>query len=160
MPSISSHSRDDLALGDAGHAHRLDQLVDRAGRDALDVGFLDHRGERLLRHPPRLEEAREVGALPQLGDAQLDRAGAGLPVPIAIAVALRQPLGALLAIGGAGQLADLQLHQPLGGKADHLAQQVGVRGLLDQATQAHHLVGHRRSLGQVGVATRSYRHRR
>src|SRR5579863_5689583 len=38
----------DLALGNAGHAHRTDQLVDRAGRDALDVGFLDHRGERLL----------------------------------------------------------------------------------------------------------------
>ena len=123
----------DLALGDAAHAHRLDQLVDGAGRDALDVGLLDHRGERLLRHPARLEEAGEVGALPELGDPQLDRAGAGLPVPIAIAIALRQPLGALLAIGRTGQLADLQLHQALGGKADHLAQHVGVRGLLDQA---------------------------
>ena len=40
----------DLALGDAAHAHGLDQIVDRAGRDALDVGLLDHRGERLLGH--------------------------------------------------------------------------------------------------------------
>jgi hypothetical protein len=47
----------DLALGDAAHAHRLDQVVDRAGRDALDVGLLDHRGQRLLGHPPRLQEA-------------------------------------------------------------------------------------------------------
>ena len=38
----------DLALGDAGHAHRTDQLVDRAGRHALDIGLLDHRGQRLL----------------------------------------------------------------------------------------------------------------
>ena len=38
--------------------------------------------------------------------------------------------------------------------------QVRVPGLLDQTTQAHHLVGHRWSLGQVGVATRSYRHHR
>ena len=93
----------DLALGDAAHAHRLDQIVDRAGRDALDVGFLDHRGQRLLGHAARLQEAREVAALAQLGDAQLDRAGARLPDPVAVAVALGQPLGALLAIGRAGQ---------------------------------------------------------
>ena len=83
----------DLALGDAAHAHGLDQVVDRAGRDALDVGLLDDRGQRLLGHPARLEEAREVAALAQLGDAQLDRAGPGLPVPVAIAVALGQPVG-------------------------------------------------------------------
>ena len=103
----------DLALGDAAHAHRLDQVVDRAGRDALHIGFLDHRGQRLLGHAARLQEAREVAALPQLGDAQLDRAGARLPVAVAVAVALGQPLRALLAIAGAGQAADLQLHQPL-----------------------------------------------
>ena len=50
--------------------------------------------------------------------------------------------------------------EALGGEADHLPQEVGVGGLLDQGPQAHHLVGHRWSLGQVGVATRSYRHRR
>ena len=94
---------DDLALGDAAHAHRLDQVVDRAGRDALDVGLLDHRGQRLLGHPARLEEAREVAALAQLRDAQLDRAGPGLPVAVAVAVALVEPLGARLAVAGAGQ---------------------------------------------------------
>ena len=88
----------DLALGDAAHAQRLDQVVDRARRDALDVGFLDHRGQRLLGHPARLQEAREVAALAQLRDAQLDRAGPRLPVAVAVAVALDQPLGALLAI--------------------------------------------------------------
>ena len=112
----------DLALGDTGHAQRLDQIVDRAGRDALHVGLLDHRRQRLLGHPARLQEAREVAALPELGDAQLDRAGARLPHPVAVAVALRQPLRRALAIAGAGQALHLELHQPLGGKADHLAQ--------------------------------------
>ena len=137
---------------------RLDQVVDRAGRDALDVGLLDHRRQRLLGHAARLEEAGEVAALAQLGDAQLDRAGARLPVAVAIAVALDQPLRALLAEAGAGQAAHLQLHQPLGGKADHLAQQIGVGGLLHEAAQVHHLVGHRWFLGSGWcLATRPYR---
>ena len=82
---------------------RLDQLVDRAGRDALHVGFLDHRRQRLLGHPPRLQEAREVAALPELGDAQLDRPGPGLPVAIAIAVAMVGSALAALAVAGAAQ---------------------------------------------------------
>ena len=122
---------------------RLDQVVDRARRDALDVGLLDHRRQRLLGHAPRLQEAREVAALPELGDAQLDRPGPRLPVPVAVAVALGQPIRALLAIAGAGQPPHLQLHQPLGGKADHLAQQIGVGALLHKRAQGHHVVGHR-----------------
>jgi hypothetical protein len=35
---------------------RLDQLVDLPRRDAPDVRLLDHRDQRLLRSPPRLEE--------------------------------------------------------------------------------------------------------
>lgn len=67
-----------LALGD-GHAHRLLQIVDRAGRDALHIDFLHHGGECLLGHPAWLQETREVGALTQLGNAQLDRAGGVSP---------------------------------------------------------------------------------
>src|SRR5215204_5058962 len=121
----------------------FDQLVDRSGRDALDVGLLDHRGERLFGHPPRLQEPGEVAALAQLGDAQLDHAGARLPDAVAIAVGLGKPIGALLAEAGASQASDFQLHQPLSGKADHLAQQIGVGGLLHKRAQVHHLVGHR-----------------
>ena len=51
-----------LALRDAAHPHGLDQVVHGAGRDALDVGLLDHGGQSLLGHPPRLQEAREVAA--------------------------------------------------------------------------------------------------
>ena len=142
----------DLAPGDAGPAHRLDEVVDRAGRDALDVGLLDHRGQRLLGHPPRLEKARKVRALAQLGDAQLDRAGPRLPVPVAIAVALGEPVGGALAKAGAGLGADLHLHQPLGGEGDHVAQNVGVGGLLHERAKVHHLVGHWGFLGCVEIS--------
>ena len=47
----------------------------------------------------------------------------------------------------AGQSLDLQLHQPLGGKADHLAQQIGVGALFQKRAKGHHLVGHRWFLG-------------
>src|ERR1700757_103487 len=58
-------------------------------------------------------------------------------------VELRQALGALLAAGRSGQPGDLHLHQALGGKADHLAQQIGIWGYLHERAKVHHLVGHR-----------------
>jgi hypothetical protein len=87
----------------------------------LDVGFLDHRGQRLLGQPPRLQEERKIRALAQLGNAQLDGPGPRLPVAVTVAVALDQSIGALLAVRGAGHAAHLQLHHPVRGKADHLA---------------------------------------
>jgi hypothetical protein len=60
-------------------------------------------GSRLLGHAARFQKGREVGALAQLGDAQLDGAGPGLPIAVAVAVALNQTLGALLAVAGASQ---------------------------------------------------------
>ena len=54
----------------------------------------------------------------------------------------------------AGQAAHLQLHQSLGCKTDHLAQQIGVGTLLHQPAQGHDLVGHRGSLG-FGVGRRN-----
>jgi hypothetical protein len=48
---------------------------------------------------------------------------------------------------GRHALVDL-LAQPLGGKADHLTQQIGVGALLHQRAQVHHVVGHRGFLGQ------------
>jgi hypothetical protein len=38
----------DLAFGHPVHAQRLDQVFDRAGGDALHVGFLEHGGEGLF----------------------------------------------------------------------------------------------------------------
>jgi hypothetical protein len=56
---------------------------------------------------------------------------------------LREAFGILLAIARPGHALDLQLHQAMGRKADHLAQQIRVRALLDQRPQVHHLIGHR-----------------
>jgi hypothetical protein len=48
-----------------------------------------------------------------------------------------------------GAALDLQLHQTLRGKADHLAQQISIRALLQKRLKAHHLIGHHRVLGSV-----------
>src|SRR3546814_8772900 len=98
-------------------------------------GFLDDRGQRLLGQAPGLQEGREVAPLAQLGNPQFDRAGTGLPVPVAVAVAMVTPFGAALAMDGAAQALDFQLHQPLGSKADHLAQDCRIGDPLQQGAQ-------------------------
>jgi hypothetical protein len=55
--------------------------------------------------------------------------------------------------------ADSQLHQPPGGERDHLAQDIGVARLLNQALQAHLLIGHRCFLAQVGVRNPTHNRR-
>jgi hypothetical protein len=51
----------DLALRDAGHAERLDEVIDGARRDALNVGLPDDGGERsrACRRAPPSAAARE-----------------------------------------------------------------------------------------------------
>ena len=85
------------------------------------IGLLDHRGERLLGHPPWFQKAWEVAAVAELGDAQLNGAGAGLPVTLAIAVSLGEAIRTTSAMGGAGERLDFQFHQAMCGEADHLA---------------------------------------
>jgi hypothetical protein len=48
----------------------------------------------------------------------------------------------------------LELHQALGGKTDHLAQQIRVSALLQQLSKGDAVVGHRGAL-QSGVAGRN-----
>src|SRR3712207_9496030 len=66
----------------------LFRSVDRAGQDAVDVGLLDDRRERLLGGPARLEEGGQVRALAQLRDREVDPPGARVPgaLPITVAV--------------------------------------------------------------------------
>jgi hypothetical protein len=63
---------------------------------------------------------------------------------------LRQTLGVLLAIGRAGLAFHFQLHQALGGKADRLAQQIGIRGLRVRRFIISSVIGG--SSNQVGVS--------
>jgi hypothetical protein len=101
----------------------LSKVPDFQANNAV-VGFLDHSGHPLLRRPPRLQKAGEIGALPQLGNAKLHRSGEGLPIPVAITVALRESVGGSLAVRRAGLGAHLRLHQRFGGEADHAAQDI------------------------------------
>ena len=52
----------------------------------------------------------------------------------------------MYAIAGAGQGLHLEFHQPLGGKADHLAQEIGVAALLNELAKRDPVVGHRGGL--------------
>lgn len=82
-----------LALGDARQPHGLDQIVDTPGRDACDPGLLDDGNKGLLGRLARLQERREIGAGPQLGDAQLQGAKPGVQRALAIAIAPGDALG-------------------------------------------------------------------
>src|SRR5665213_1048374 len=144
----------DLALADALHPHGAHQVVYRARGDALDVSLLDDGGQRLLGHAARLQEAGEVAALAQLGDAQFDRAGAGLPVAVAIAIALVAAIGTAFAGGRVAQAFGFQGHQAFGRKADHLAQEAGVRTLLQKLAKGDLVIGHRGG-PRVSVAYRN-----
>ena len=51
---------------------------------------------------------------------------------------------------------EVLLKGPLGGKADHLAQQIGIRRLLNKRPQVHRIVGHRSSFRfWVGVSNQT-----
>src|SRR6516162_9633294 len=91
----------------------------RRVRDTADPGLLDHRDQRLLGSLARLEERREVRSLTQLGDAQLQRAEARVQTPLAISVAVIEPVSAALVTAGADQAFDIGLHQNLQHRLSH-----------------------------------------
>src|SRR5688500_17123542 len=62
----------DAALGDPQPAARR-ELVEAPGRHAARLGLLHHRARRLLGSLSGLQEGREVAALADLRDLQLDR---------------------------------------------------------------------------------------
>ena len=89
---LRGHHRD-LRLRQPGDAEGLDQLLHPPGRDPEQVAGRHHRDQRPLGPPAPLEQpVREVGALAQLGDRDLHRAGPGVEVPGPVAVAGVDPL--------------------------------------------------------------------
>jgi hypothetical protein len=103
----------DLRLGDAVQAHRAGNIIHPAGRHALHIALRDHRGQRLLRPPARLQHRRQVAAVAHPGDRQLDRARPGVPIPRPVAVAMRHTIQGALAMLSTNLLADLGFHQRL-----------------------------------------------
>ena len=140
----------DLALGDTAHPHGLYQVLDAAGRDAGNPGFLDDRGQRLLDRAAGLQEGREVGRPgAELRHLQLQGAKPGLQRPLAVAVAVRQPLGAALVPCRTDDVLHIGVHDPLQGGLGNGLQEIAVVALLNDLQNAHGVVGHRGLRGQA-----------
>ena len=116
--------RADAVLAHAMDAELLDEAVDLAGRDTVDVGLHHDRDDRLLTAPPRLKERREVRARPLLGDLQLDLADPRLPPPRPIPVAMRHPVRGHLAMPGTDLRRHLGVHQLRGDERHRLPKEV------------------------------------
>jgi hypothetical protein len=133
----------DLRLGQTLDAQRRHQPLDPAGRHPTHRALGDHRDQRPLGPPARLQQpVREVAAGPQLRDGQLQRPDSGVQPPLPVAVALVNPLRAPLAQPSTAQGVGLGTHQRLHKSQHHLPQQVGV-GCLQVLAQPAHQV-HRR----------------
>ena len=115
---------------------RLASFVDAAGRDPTDPGFLDDRHQRLLAGLAGLEEGREVRALTQLRDAQLERAEPRVERAGAMAVAVVEPLRRAFVPAGADHAFHVGLHQQLQHRLGDRSQEVAVVGLLQQLDRA------------------------
>ena len=139
----------DLAFADPRQPHGLHQIVDPPGRDAADPRLLDHRDKRLLGRLPGLAERREVGALPEFGETQLQRAEAGIQGAIAVAVPPGRALGAALVATGADHTVNIGLHQDLQHRLRYGSQKIAFADLLEQVGQWHSLVCHRVSFGSA-----------
>jgi hypothetical protein len=123
LVDLRTQSRD-LALRYSAHPHRLDESIDGARRDALDVRLLHHRDEGLLRRTTRFQEAREVTAPAKLRDLQIDGACPRLPKSLAIAVATICSVGRASSVLGAAALFDFEFHEPLDDVPQELADDI------------------------------------
>ena len=125
----------DCVLADPGQPHGLHQVVHPPGRDAADPGLLDDGHQGLLGRLAWLQERREVAALPQLGDAQLQAAQARVQRPVAVAVAVSRALAGALVPPGADQAVHIRLHQQLHYGLCNAAQEVAISGFGQQLGQ-------------------------
>jgi len=133
----------DRALADAAQPHGLHQVVHTPGGHAADPGLLDHRHQGFLRRLARLQERREVAALPQLGNAQLQAAEPGVQRPVAIAVAIGRALAGTLVATGTDQSLHVGLHQQLHHGLGHGTQEIAVSGFGQKLGQWQCVLGHR-----------------
>ncbi|GAA3228032.1 hypothetical protein GCM10020256_39880 [Streptomyces thermocoprophilus] len=152
--------RADLGLRQLRHPEGLGELLDPAGGDTEQVGGGDHRDQGLLGPAAALEKpVREVAALPQLGNGELDGPGAGVPLARAIAVAMVDAFLADLPVFGVAEGVSLGGHEGVGECLDHRAQQIGTRRgevLLGEGVQGQTVgCGHRADLLRASTTRRS-----
>jgi hypothetical protein len=123
------------ALADPGQPHRLHQVVHPPGGHAANPGLLNDGHQGLLRRLARLQERREVAALPQLGDPQLQAPQPRVQRPVAVAVAVGRTLGRALVPPGADQPLHIRLHQQLHHRLRNTAQEVAISGFRQQLSK-------------------------
>ncbi len=139
-----------LGFGDAGlHTHRLDQVVDRTGRDTVHVGLHHHRVQGLIDPPARLEDRREERALAQLRDSQFHVTGLRGQHPRSGTVAIGHPSVAAFITGSADPFSGFELDEFLQHQTDGITDQVDAitsAERVEQLGQGRLWQGHRRDL--------------
>ncbi len=99
-----------LAPRERRDPERLDEVLDPAGGDPLDVRLGHDREERPLGAPARLQQAREARAVAHPRHRQADRADPRVPAPLPVPVAVGQPrVRVALAARHPRELRDLRL---------------------------------------------------
>src|SRR5262249_39628244 len=98
--------------------------------------------QRLLRALASFEKRREIAALPQFWDPQLQRSKPGIESALTVAITPGAPLAAALISPGTDQPFDITLHQQLQHRLRHSSQKITLAGLLQQLGQQS-LFGHR-----------------
>jgi hypothetical protein len=144
-----------LGLGKRLDSQGLHEPVDAPGGHTADIALGHHRDEGLLGPSAGIEEpVREVAGPPQLRDRQLDRADPRVEGPLAVAVAVVEPLRRLLTPARSSQGVDLGGHQPLGELGHHLPEQIVLVAveLLAQPRQRVHRVADHRVLPLVALS--------
>jgi collagen type II alpha len=125
---IRGHHRD-LRLAQPGDAQRLDQLLHPPRRYPEQIaGRHDRRQRRLRPAAPLQQPIREVAARPELRDRHVQRPGAGIEVPVPVAVADIHPVRARHAVRGTADRVGLGRHQRVHERGQHRAQQIRGRG--------------------------------
>jgi hypothetical protein len=137
----------DLRLRDPLQPQRLHQVVDLSRRHPVDVRFLDHRQQGLLRAAPRVQQRGEVRPRTDLGDRQVHRPHPRIPAPDPAPVAIgRSVLTALVAVRP-HHCRHFGLHERLSEDPDAFPQDVAVllfEQLANERREVHSGLGHRR----------------
>jgi len=131
-------------------AHGLHERVDGACRDALDVRLLHDRNEGLLGRAAGLEKGGEIRAAAELGNLQVDGAGARLPAAVAVAVPAIEAVGAALAVLCAAGVADFEIHKLLRDGGEQFANDIAPGPLFEKVGECDTGLGHRGSPGAGG----------
>ena len=100
-----------------------------------DPGLLDHRHEGFFAGLAGLQEGREVAALAQFGNTQVQLAQAGIQAAVAVAVAIGDTLAGAFVAACANPALDIGFHEHLHDSLRGLTEEIGITGFGQQVCQ-------------------------